>query len=197
MEELIARFDRWLREHRPDLHEILRRGVKSGALDACAKRVGFALPADFRALYAWRDGQDGDCEGAFQNNQDFIALSQCEAHRDAMQELVDAGDVPSEQHWNARWLPFLEGAGGDLLCVDMAGIGGGKPGQVIYWSHEDGPTAIESPSLEAWLRAFVTSLERGMWKVDDDENFSANEKKLAKLTAELAPGYPKHLDDDD
>lgn len=198
MEELIARFDRWLESKRPDLHRILSPGLPPAKLDAFAKKLGFALPADFRAFYAWRNGQDedGDCEGAFQNNMESVSLSQCAAHRDTLQELVDAGDVPSEEHWNARWLPFLEGAGGDLLCVDMAGIEGGEPGQVIYWSHEDGPIAIEFPSLEAWLRAFVTGLERGLWKVDDDENFSANDEKLAKLTAELSPGYPKHLESD-
>jgi cell wall assembly regulator SMI1 len=193
MQELIERLDRWLRGRRPDLHRILQPGVPAAKLNAFAKRVGFTLPADFRALYAWRNGQDGDCDGAFQNNQEFIALSQCEAHRDSMQELVDSGDVPSKRHWDARWLPFLEGAGGDLLCVDMHGIGGGKPGQVIYWSHEDGPQTIEYPSLEAWLRVFVTSLERELWSIDDDENFSANAKKLAKVTAELAPGYPRTI----
>ena len=58
MDDLIRRADGWLQRNRPDYYAILRPGVDDAALDAYAARFGLVLPAEFRALYRWRDGQD-------------------------------------------------------------------------------------------------------------------------------------------
>ena len=70
----ISRIDRWLATHRPDYYARLQPGVDDPALDAFESRFSLRLPATFRELYRWRNGQPPDSLESFQGNRMFCSL---------------------------------------------------------------------------------------------------------------------------
>jgi len=75
--------------------------------------------------------------------------------------------VPSEfpelhgGHWNLSWIPIAATGGGDSFSLDLDPPAAGTVGQMFYFDHETGPTAIAAPSFTAWLTQYVEDLERG------------------------------------
>lgn len=61
--------------------------------------------------------------------------------------------------WNKKWIPIAENGGGDVLCVDLDPAKGGTVGQIIWRSHEVGPTRVLAPSLYAYLEEMAAALE--------------------------------------
>jgi cell wall assembly regulator SMI1 len=51
-EQIVA----WHRRHQRRTADLLRPGLSVAALDAFEEALGVCLPAEFRALYGWRDG---------------------------------------------------------------------------------------------------------------------------------------------
>ena len=70
-------------------------------------------------------------------------------------------DFDDPKWWRRGWIPFLANGGGDHLCVDLTAEDGGKPGQLIAFWHDDETRDVEFPSLAAWLRDLVESMENG------------------------------------
>ena len=60
-------------------------------------------------------------------------------------------DFEDERWWRRGWIPFLSNGGGDHLCLDTDGEGGGKPGQLIAFWHDWEDRAVEWPTFDAWL----------------------------------------------
>lgn len=53
-------FETWLSTALPGIHATLQPGASQLELDELETLIGTALPDDFRALYAWHDGQELD-----------------------------------------------------------------------------------------------------------------------------------------
>lgn len=197
MNEHLTALDTWLKTNRPLMHAALRPGATPERLDQLEQEIGVKLPVAMRTLLEWHDGADvdADTDGAFQHNMTFMCTDEIAESCLIMRALKKSGDIPPDW-FHDGWIPFLQGAGGDHLCVDTVAVGVGKGGQVVYWSHEDGLVSIDYPSLESWARVFAESLRAGVWAIDEDENFGCNEVKWAPLLAKLAPGYPMFLGED-
>jgi cell wall assembly regulator SMI1 len=194
MKDLLIRLDHWLRANRPEYHRQLLAGRTEAELAAFEDSLGFGLPQSFKDLYLWRDGQAPDCRDAFQYNRDFQRLEDAAESREILNGCREGGDFEREDWWNPRWVPFLRHWGGDLLCVDMDGNFGGRPGQVLYFYHDSADRTIEFPSLESWLDCFVSSLEAGMWEENNYGFQPKDDDELEALVRRRNPGYPIHAE---
>jgi cell wall assembly regulator SMI1 len=90
-------------------------------------------------------------------------------------ELLDSGDLarPAESEdetarlvwWSKAWIPFAEGPGGDLLCVDLDPGPKGHNGQVIRFWHDEPWRHQLAPSVGEFLGGYLQDLGRGQYRV--------------------------------
>jgi cell wall assembly regulator SMI1 len=160
VEQLIARMDRWLAANRPDYYALLQAGVSDSDLDAFESRFAMKLPVAFRRLYRWRNGQDPRSYDAMQDNRSFCTLDDV-AETKAMLDGMIGSDFEDPRYWRRGWIPFLHNGGGSYLCLDLAAEDGGEIGQLIAFWKQDQDRPVEFASMEAWLKALVTSMEDG------------------------------------
>jgi cell wall assembly regulator SMI1 len=190
MKKSLVRLDNWLRTNRPRYYQQLLPGRTAEELQAFEDSLGFGLSQSLKELYQWRNGQPPDCSEAFQYNRMFQRLEDAAESRAILNGLLESGGFDRENWWNRKWVPFLQHYGGDLLCVDMDGSFGGKPGQVLYFYHDSEDRIIEFPSLEKWLGSFVLTLEAGMWEENEYGFQPKDDDQVMALAKRRNPGYP-------
>jgi cell wall assembly regulator SMI1 len=161
MHTLIQRADAWLKANRPDYYAILRPGADDAALDAYQARFGLVLPMEFRQLYRWRDGQDTNVLGeALVYNHTFIPLCDSASSKELLDDMIGA-DFDDPAWWRRGWVPFTTSFGGDHYCLDLQAEGGGKPGRIIDFWHDEPTRNVLAPSLTEWFRELVVAMEGG------------------------------------
>jgi cell wall assembly regulator SMI1 len=191
MPALLERLERWLRDNRPEYYDWLRPGLPERELTALERDLGRNLPAGFRELYRWHDGQEPECTIAFQYNQMFMSMDNVKLVWAALGQLMDGGEFPETNWWSKAWLPFLDTGNGDHLCVDLDGAFSGVSGQVLTFYHDWECRNIEFPSLEKWMDAFVQSVEAGLWEEEEDEFKPHDMSKVRAIRSRVALGYPQ------
>lgn len=158
--ELITRMDRWLAANRTDYYALLQPGVSDADLDAFEAQFSLKLPAAFRHLYRWRNGQDPMSSAPLQGNRSFCTLEEVASTKDMLDGMIGY-DFDDPRYWRRGWVPFLHNGGGSYLCLDLAAEDGGQPGQLIGFWKRDEDRPVEFPSVEAWLADLVESMESG------------------------------------
>ena len=150
MNALIDELDRLVSQKRPDLYAALRAGVAAGDLDKVEQTIGKRLPALFRELYLWRDGQALDCMDNFQTSPGvmFMSLEWVMSTWTDHNELLECGDL-DEGVWSTVWLPFMTDGSGNHLCIDL---GAGAESPIIQHNHEEPDGEKLAPNFEHWLR---------------------------------------------
>ena len=157
---LLARLDRWLNTHREQFQQALQPGATAAECDALTADVGKPLPEELRDLLMWHNGQNPDVPGTFEQNWFLMSTEEI---AESKKEL----DAQPHEGWHKDWLPFLDDDNGNYLCLDLAAPG--SPVRECWRGRAEHPLA--SPSLTAWLEAFVNALERGDY-VEDPERGS-------------------------
>ncbi len=155
MENLLVRLENWLRQHRPRFLAGLRSGATAQELRELETALGRPLPAEFRALLSWRNGQGDDPIGYFENHWLFMGAREIAA---AWTDLVKS------RQYRIEWIPFLDDDGGDYLVLDTSATLPPVRHCVLGSTNGD---MIRS-SLEEWLRGFVEDLENGRYHVDPE-----------------------------
>ena len=189
-DELIVRLDKWLRAHRPDYYRWLLPGLTDFEYKKFEKRLGRQLPAAFRALYQWRNGQSDNCYKGFQDNRQFASAESILHHKQVIDEVSQAGDFTMANWWHSTWVPFLDNGGGDAVCLDLTGVFTGCPGQLIKFWHDWEDRSVQYPSLLVWLDVFVGSLEMGLWADVGGDLHPVDEEAWARYRRRHSPGYP-------
>jgi cell wall assembly regulator SMI1 len=164
VESLLERLERWLAANRPDYLAGLQPGVTDAQLDAFEARFALKLPAAFRALYRWRNGQADGNYKSLQMNRMFSPLEDVADTKELMDGMIGS-DFDRPEWWRRGWVPFLSNGGGSHLCVDVAAEDGGQVGQLVAFWNRDEDRPIEYPSVEAWLADLVESMESGELEV--------------------------------
>ena len=204
MRDWILRLDRWLSNRHPGLYAGLLPGASTAELDDLEFSLGFRMPAAFRELYQWRNGQSEDSEYAFQYNFDLMPITEIKSLWGLMKREVEGGVYAEPCWWRVAWVPFLDSGSGNNRCIDTEGSFGGEPGQIVSFWHDDPSREIEFPTLDAWGETFVSSLEAGLWQVEDGNLAPAlldphrgSSKPSGRVDAydayrrQQLPGYPK------
>jgi cell wall assembly regulator SMI1 len=154
---LLGRLDRWLAEHRGGYREGLNHGADDARLHALQNALGVPLPDDLRKFLAWRNGQDEEGTGRFEESWFLMGTDDIEA---AWRELTGN----AESGWQRAWIPFLEDGRGNFIFGDTS-----QPGAPVrVYREQDPERPILAPSLAAWLEQFVTAVEHGEY-VEDPE----------------------------
>jgi cell wall assembly regulator SMI1 len=157
---LIERMDSWLKANRPDYYVQLQPGVTEARLDAFESRFSLKLPAPFRQIYRWRNGQNPMSTDAIQMNWGFSPLEDIADSKDNLDGMIGY-DFDDPRWWRRGWVPFLHNGGGSYLCLDVAAEDGGRPGQLIEFWKTDADRPVEYASVDAWLEQLVAAMENG------------------------------------
>jgi cell wall assembly regulator SMI1 len=154
---LLGRLDRWLAEHRVGYHGGLKPGADAAQVDALQHALGVPLPEDLRQLLAWRNGQDDETTGRFEESWILMRTDEIGA---AWRDMT--GNAQSS--WQRAWIPILEDDRGNYVLMDTS-----QPGAPLRVYRQQGaePTAL-APSLAAWLKQFVTAVEHGEYTEDSE-----------------------------
>jgi cell wall assembly regulator SMI1 len=159
-DELIQQLDRGLSRDRSAYYSLLQPGATAADFAAFERRFGLQLSADFKALYAWRNGQPNTLTESLHDNWMFAAIADIADTKAILDEMIDA-DFDDPQWWRRGWVPFLSNGGGDWLCLDLTAESGSQPGQLLIFWHDDGDRSVEYASLSAWLQNLVESMVHG------------------------------------
>jgi cell wall assembly regulator SMI1 len=162
MLELVTRLDAWLSRYRPSYHAQLLPGLTAEELTAFEAQLGVTLPDGFRVFYQWRNGQADDYFKSFRGNQSWMSAADIAGTKELMDSMIGSDFEPG--WWERSWIPFLHNGAGSYLCVDIAGMNGGQPGQLVEFWNRDRDRPVVSPGLDYWLHDFVRSLERDRWE---------------------------------
>ncbi|MFB4313504.1 SMI1/KNR4 family protein [Actinomadura sp. 21ATH] len=166
--------------------EALPPPATAEALDDVEEGLGFALPADLRALYLLADGDDTLTTPVFDRHpwiptgelgdedDEWVDISldwEHEPQRCPVLDTVPAGAV-RRSVLRPGWIRFAHDTGGNWLAVDMDPGPAGRPGQVIAigTDYTEAPRHI-ADSVTTYLRRLVEALERGSYTNHDDDLF--------------------------
>src|SRR4051794_20368705 len=86
--DLLGQLDSWLREHRPDYYSHPLPGATADELDGFERHFGLPLPASFRALSRWRNGQRSDCPAALEDNRCFLPLDAVASTKELLDGMI-------------------------------------------------------------------------------------------------------------
>jgi cell wall assembly regulator SMI1 len=178
-----GRIEAVLRATAPELHARLAPGAAAEDLAAAQSALGWELPDDLRESYTIHDGS-GEAsvvphDWRWGTGCPLLSLADAVRDRHMWVSWLDGGSFEGRAAsprgpirpvwWNRRWLPVTWDGGGDHLCIDLDPAPGGRPGQVIYFSHEEGPMVVVAESWRAYLERYAAALESGNLRFEGGE----------------------------
>lgn len=113
-------------------------------------------PTELLDVVAWHDGSSWS---SVIGNRMLLPLDECLEDWQMFTEMI-GHDFDLENWWHQGWFPFASDGGGNRVCVDTAGTGGGTPGQVLIYWHADADRQVIAESLEDWFRQTLVAYER-------------------------------------
>lgn len=178
MEHVWKRIEDWLQAHAPEALAGLNGPASLEQIEHAEHALGVRLPDDVRAAYLRHNGQDPDAPLVLLG-WEFLSLEEVVAQWSIWKDLLDSGTFDTAQSnadghlvkqdwWNAAWIPFTHNGGGDHLCIDLDPGTEGVAGQIIEMWHDEGSRPVLAPSFEAFLSAYVDSLDAGDYLFDED-----------------------------
>lgn len=212
--DVLAKLDGWYATHLPAVHATLRPSVTEADLDDFEICTALKLPAAFRALYRWHDGQDWSVGGVF--GLTFMPLAEVERTFTMLQD-IPTGDMADininiyvvshptgairEQYIVPGTLPFLSDGGGNHVALDLFPDLRGQSGQVITTGRDEIHRYVLAPDLETFLQTYLARLEngqvtvralsdyeRGMWSSALHDEAGPREEGYFRL-AHVYPGF--------
>lgn len=198
IEPLLARIERWLDRHAPQI----RRSAKAGATDqeiaAIETKLGRAIPPSLAsALRRW--GADG--EGGRFYGLRWIGAAEI------ARELDDWDEVPEDdprmhappEITPGRYLrgrvPFAADGSGNFLVVDLSPGERGIEGQIINAGRDEDHLRVFAPSLESFFEWYAGELEAG--RVRLGESGELRHPELAHFLDIARPPAPDPSPDPD
>jgi cell wall assembly regulator SMI1 len=160
---LLARLETWLKRHRPRYAEALNPPATEDDIVALRGSLNAPVPDELRQLLAWHNGQSADFTGAFVEN--WLLLSAAEIG--AAKSDLDAQIGARQSGWQPAWVPFLDDDGGNYLILDPSLPS--VPVRDYQSTNPEAPTL--APSLTAWMREFVTAVEKGDYHEDPERGW--------------------------
>ena len=167
MEEVWARIETHLGQHRPEALTLLNKGASESVLDTFEIALSVALPEDIHASYKCHNG--ASAELAFLYGEEFLSLEEIKRQWDVWKDLLDSGDFADASSdsqpcirtdwWHPAWLPLTYDGSGNHVCLDLAPTAQGRVGQLIRMWHDDAERTLEANSFREWLAEFADGLE--------------------------------------
>ena len=179
MQELWARFERWLQLNAPQSLNNLNPGASETELVELAELIGAELPADFQAFYRIHNGQDVNGSGLFAG-EELLSVARMRDEWTVWNGLLKEGifeeGAPTSDPgvrnnwWNPKWLPLTYNGAGDHCCLDLDPAPDGTIGQVIRMWHDMDMRPLLAHSFTEWITSYVTALEAGEYFFSEEYN---------------------------
>jgi cell wall assembly regulator SMI1 len=183
----LQELEAWLAQHLPEVAADLRPGATTQDLDSLAAALGAELPEDFRALYAWHDGQAMVPNAGPWYGLSFLPLERvrrdCEMWREIQAESNPETRANLDRHMsstppgfvktqyaNGLWLPFAFDWGGNYLGIDLDPGERGRYGQVINFGRDEERKIAVAPSLGAFLDWMLEELAAGNFNIQQEDD---------------------------
>ncbi|MER5499637.1 hypothetical protein ABT096_20880 [Streptomyces sp. NPDC002561] len=144
----------WLAEHAPASAACLRPGAGEEALARVEARMGFALDAGLREVWAVNDGVADDDDSGAGLFLDRHALLPVATAADIHDDLCDSFD----EEWGRLWLPLTTNEVNEPWMGSTIDCGSGRLGA---WSMEDAPEEPGGMSFVDLLAAVVEAVKDG------------------------------------
>jgi cell wall assembly regulator SMI1 len=189
MRDVVVRLREWLEAHCAQQLGRLADGVPDVDLDA-------TWPEGLRELHRWHGGTlPGQPPSTIIGRYGLVPRVQVDRIKAQLDRAYLRSELSSNA-WNVAWVPVLASTTGDYVCWDPSGSFGGVAGQIVEYLHADHLRTILAPSFDAYLTAYVESLECGVWRYDDTHGFD-DRGRFEPFLTEQASDYPRRAVDDD
>lgn len=175
MQKQLEVLDSHLKVSRPDFYLKLNAPLKENEIKALEEGFNVTLPADLKALYQWKNGQNDKCYDSFVNNSMFMSLEEVLDTAKEMTEMIGS-DFEIDNWWNENWLPIFHNGGGDHICYDMGGTFTGQRGQLIEFWHADNDRNIIALDLKSFIES-INQFYGTKSVMDFDEYFEVDNIK--------------------
>ncbi|HMA33107.1 MAG TPA: SMI1/KNR4 family protein [Chloroflexia bacterium] len=185
MNDLIQRLNTWLQKNRPTYYEQLLPGATDEDILLLEHILAIELPQDFKMLLQWKNGQSYKAQ-SFWDGYKLIPSNSIIAAYQMLENdwRVKTPEFIQNNWWNPKWMPFLYDGSGNYYCLDMMGVFGGKPGQIIIYWHDETQREIAHESFYKWLETVVRAWEL---ELEEEDPFYG---EYGALFQEINPGYP-------
>jgi cell wall assembly regulator SMI1 len=150
MQHELSTLDKHLQTKRAEYYRQLNPPLTDQRIQELEKEYKIRLPANVKLLYKWKNGQSE--YKRFVNNCAFTPLEDALENYAMLTEMI-GHDFTIKNWWNENWIPLFDNGGGDYICVDIAGIFTGAPGQIVDFWHDEPRRNVIAPSLEAFIAA--------------------------------------------
>ena len=172
MEQLWSRIVEWYRSNAPADAFFLAAGASDPEINAVEATLGVNFPDDVRRSYRIHDGSNENA--VFEFGRYLLSLQEIVRAWEILQPLAEdpqysglrtsyGGSIRSDL-WNKRWIPLTDNGSGDHVCVDLDPTETGTVGQLIDYSHEEGPRRVLAKNFEDLLTWFAKDLEMGRFE---------------------------------
>jgi cell wall assembly regulator SMI1 len=177
----LARLDAWYAAHLPPGRYAFNPPAAEAQLDAFERLIGLRLPAAYRQLYRWHDGENDDRwghifglpllpleEAAAQWQAWADALSAIEGNRYAVPAASWPEGAIDPAYINLRWIPLSHDGSGNHIGLDFDPWPRGRVGQVILFGRDEDVKVVLARSLGAFLGWIADLLESGNFRLDEE-----------------------------
>jgi len=167
------RIQNWCAKNVPDLQ--LSPGCSRDDLKRLEAALGLKLPKSVNESYLIHNGQND--VASFPYGRMLLSVEGIEREWRRMCELwrVDTAEEEDDlvdgavkrKNWSANWIPFLSNDSGEYCFLDFDPGTLGSNGQVVDFSHEEGPVRLLGSSFEDFLLGYASALESGKYVYDE------------------------------
>jgi len=166
------RISKWYDKHAGE--RILNEGAHEDDLCNLERDMQLCFPEEFKETYRLHNGSKR-CRGLFLDGSSLLSLKGvheawtglCDIHGEEEEDEETLAGPDKDMSWNKKWIPITDNGGGDHNCIDLDPGRGGKEGQVIDYSHEEGALRVVAGSLSEWLTELADLLDKGAYEYCD------------------------------
>ena len=170
MDEVLAKFEKYLRDQAPDVLTELQPGLSEAEIVALEAKYGVKLVGDIRTLYKWRNGSNDRGINAVPNHR-FVPLgealemralliSQTKAVGPLMQMLV--GGAATDK---MKWVPVFVDLAGDGFHYDPSVR---EEAGAFFYNFLEVGEYVHYPSVRNYVAEVLAAARVGIVKVERD-----------------------------
>lgn len=177
----LTRFETWLSGSLPAIHATLQPGASQLELAELETLIGMALPDDFRALYAWHDGQEWPLSRDVPEvtgllaGMDFLPLTEVSQNWRGWHDLLEEDPTRNDergyisvppghiqtQYINSGWIAIAGRGTGDKIGIDLVPGPEGQRGQIVSFGRDERTKYVLAASLREFVCQYLERCEAG------------------------------------
>ena len=165
----------------------VKKGATAKQLEAFRKKIGKPLPKWFKEFYSHQNGSGSVT--IFDGFYSQMSLAEIAKAKKMLNELESSGLWKQGSMWKNGWIPFLQDAGGNYICIDLDGSLKKPKGSVFERFVSDRKKPKLFDSFEHWFCAHVVLLENSPHSDNQFDLDKYYDSKLVKRIKKAPWGF--------